>query len=95
MDSESLCLICTSQSITERITQAKFNDTSEATFYPYRHHLFKKDEPARMQISSAVQEDEIFIMLIFLYSEVKRQDSQVILSSVHVPLTKNSFCLLL
>lgn len=30
-----------------------------------------------MQISHAAQEDEIFLLLVFLYSEIKRLDNQV------------------
>ena len=59
------------------IAQAGINGTSEAMFHPYRHHLFSKNEPARMQISRNALEDEIFLLLVFLYSEVKRQDAQV------------------
>lgn len=57
--------------------QAELNGSTEALFRPYLRHLFDKDEPTKIQISPAAQEDEIFLLLVFVYSEVKRLDTQV------------------
>lgn len=43
---------------------------------PFRPHLFSKPEPSKLHLTkTALQADEVFLLLIFIYSEVKRQDS--------------------
>lgn len=45
---------------------------------PYRNHLFHKTKPAVLRIgSSSLLQDEVFLILVFIYSETKRQDSTV------------------
>ncbi|KAJ3783050.1 hypothetical protein GGU10DRAFT_362018 [Lentinula aff. detonsa] len=42
---------------------------------PYRPHLFTKLDPPLLSLTrTALGEDEIFLLLVFLYSEAKRQD---------------------
>ncbi|KAJ6567950.1 hypothetical protein DFH09DRAFT_437686 [Mycena vulgaris] len=42
---------------------------------PFRPHLFTKTKPAVMHLTTtALAEDEVFLMLVFVYEEVKRQD---------------------
>ncbi|ESK83493.1 hypothetical protein Moror_4878 [Moniliophthora roreri MCA 2997] len=42
---------------------------------PFRPHLFTKSKPPKLRIKRAgLTEDEVFLILIFIYSEVKRQD---------------------
>ncbi|KAJ3766736.1 hypothetical protein FB446DRAFT_757242 [Lentinula raphanica] len=42
---------------------------------PYRPHLFTKPDPPLLSLTrTALVEDEIFLLLVFLYSEAKRQD---------------------
>ncbi|KAJ3997430.1 hypothetical protein F5050DRAFT_1569393 [Lentinula boryana] len=45
---------------------------------PYRPHLFTKLDPPLLSLArTALGEDEIFLLLVFLYSEAKRQDDTV------------------
>ncbi|KAF7316710.1 hypothetical protein HMN09_00404100 [Mycena chlorophos] len=42
---------------------------------PFRPHLFHKSEPPVVNLTStALIEDEVFLLLVFIYEEVKRQD---------------------
>ncbi|KAJ7067097.1 hypothetical protein C8F01DRAFT_1247498 [Mycena amicta] len=42
---------------------------------PFRPHLFHKSKPAVVHLTStALSEDEVFLLLVFIYEEVKRQD---------------------
>ncbi|KAJ6584207.1 hypothetical protein B0H10DRAFT_2052346 [Mycena sp. CBHHK59/15] len=42
---------------------------------PFRPHLFSKSKPVVIHLTSAaLAEDEVFLLLAFIYSEVKRQD---------------------
>ncbi|KAJ7779742.1 hypothetical protein B0H16DRAFT_724797 [Mycena metata] len=42
---------------------------------PFRPHLFSKSKPAVLHLTStALAEDEVFLILVFIYEEVKRQD---------------------
>ncbi|KAJ7599263.1 hypothetical protein C8J56DRAFT_916244 [Mycena floridula] len=42
---------------------------------PFRPHLFSKPKPTVLHLTpSALAEDEVFLILIFVYSEAKRQD---------------------
>ncbi|KAJ7302286.1 hypothetical protein DFH08DRAFT_794632 [Mycena albidolilacea] len=42
---------------------------------PFRPHLFSKSKPAVIHLTStALAEDEVFLLLVFIYEEVKRQD---------------------
>ncbi|KAF9043666.1 hypothetical protein BDP27DRAFT_1305262 [Rhodocollybia butyracea] len=42
---------------------------------PYRPHLFTKPDPPLLSLTrTALEEDEVFLLLVFIYSEVKRQD---------------------
>lgn len=50
------------------------NGLAVAQFHLYHSHTFRKDKPATFAIS---REDEIFLLLVFLYSETKRQDAEV------------------
>jgi len=58
--------------------RAIFNDdTSTAAEFsvPFRPHLFTKPEPSTLHLTQmALEEDEVFLILVFIYSEVKRQD---------------------
>ncbi|KAJ4477236.1 hypothetical protein J3R30DRAFT_3291126 [Lentinula aciculospora] len=49
---------------------------------PYRPHLFTKADPPLLSITrTALVEDEIFLLLVFIYSEAKRQDDTVCIHS--------------
>ncbi|KAF8663647.1 hypothetical protein AX16_000889 [Volvariella volvacea WC 439] len=52
------------------------NDSLAARFLvPFRPHLFSKGEPARLHLTpKALEDDEVFLLLAFIYSEAKRQD---------------------
>jgi len=42
---------------------------------PFRPHLFSKSQPAHLHLTkTALAEDEVFLILVLIYSEVKRQD---------------------
>ncbi|KAJ7511993.1 hypothetical protein B0H11DRAFT_1953794 [Mycena galericulata] len=42
---------------------------------PFRPHLFSKSKPAVIHLTTtALAEDEVFLLLVFIYEEVKRQD---------------------
>lgn len=50
---------------------------------PFRPHLFSKSEPATLHLTkTALQEDEVFLILAFIYSEARRQDRTVSSTSV-------------
>jgi hypothetical protein len=52
--------------------------TSASLFIPYRIHLFHKTKPAVLRMkSNALLQDEVFLLLVLIYSETKRQDSTV------------------
>lgn len=45
---------------------------------PYRPHLFTKPKPTTLSLTTAaLEKDEVFLILIFIYSEAKRQDQTV------------------
>jgi hypothetical protein len=45
---------------------------------PFRPHLFTKMEPVILNITeTALLDDEIFLLLVFVYSEAKRQEQNV------------------
>lgn len=49
--------------------------TSASLFIPYRNHLFHKTKPAVLKMKSrALLQDEVFLLLVLIYSETKRQD---------------------
>jgi hypothetical protein len=50
---------------------------SVAQFNLYNSHIFKKSEFATINIAHASYHDAIFLILVFLYSEAKRVESQV------------------
>ncbi|KAJ7171426.1 hypothetical protein C8R46DRAFT_1190744 [Mycena filopes] len=42
---------------------------------PFRPHLFTKSKPAVIHLTpAALAEDEVFLLLVFIYEECKRQD---------------------
>ena len=51
----------------------------EATFtVPYRPQLFGKTKPLVLNLSRvALAKDEVFLILVFIYCEVKRQEKTV------------------
>ena len=51
----------------------------EATFsVPFRPQLFGKAKPVVMNLSRvALAKDEVFLMLVFIYNETKRQEKMV------------------
>jgi len=52
--------------------------TRASLFIPYRNHLFHKNKPAVLKMKSkALLQDEVFLLLVFIYSETKRQDRTV------------------
>jgi len=52
--------------------------TRASLFIPYRHHLFHKNKPAVLKMESkALLQDEVFLLLVLIYSETKRQDRTV------------------
>jgi hypothetical protein len=67
--------------IVTELTQATLDDntTVAAEFsVPFRPHLFGKPEPSKLHLSkTALQEDEVFLLLVLIYSEAKRQDKTV------------------
>lgn len=45
---------------------------------PSRPHLFTKPEPSMLHLTkTALEEDEVFLIMVFIFSEVKRQDKTV------------------
>jgi hypothetical protein len=45
---------------------------------PFRPHLFTKSRAPKLRIKgAALVEDEVFLILVFIYSEAKRQDKTV------------------
>ena len=63
-------------------TQATLDDdnaTFAAQFFvAFRPYLFGKPEPSKIHLSkTALEEDEVFLLLVFIYSEAKRQDKIV------------------
>ncbi|KAJ7461843.1 hypothetical protein B0H11DRAFT_1735989 [Mycena galericulata] len=45
---------------------------------PFRPHLFSKSQPALLHLTkTALAEDEVFLILVFVYCEAKRQDRTV------------------
>lgn len=45
---------------------------------PYRPHLFTKMEPVTLHLTrTALAEDEVFLILVFIYSEANRQERTV------------------
>lgn len=48
---------------------------TRATFYPYKYHFFGPSEPGYISFSPDVSdEDTIFLILVMIYSETRRQD---------------------
>ncbi|KAJ7101863.1 hypothetical protein C8R43DRAFT_917513 [Mycena crocata] len=42
---------------------------------PFRPHLFSKSQPALLHLTkTALAEDEVFLILVFIYCEARRQD---------------------
>ncbi|KAJ8092404.1 hypothetical protein PM082_023859 [Marasmius tenuissimus] len=42
---------------------------------PFRPHLFTKSKPPKLKLTrAALAQDEVFLVLVFIYSEAKRQD---------------------
>lgn len=56
----------------------------EATFsVPYRPQLFGKIKQVVLNLSRmALMKDEVFLILVFIYSETKRQEQMVRLNSI-------------
>jgi hypothetical protein len=45
---------------------------------PFRPHLFSKSQPTLLHLTkTALAEDEVFLILVFIYCEAKRQDKTV------------------
>lgn len=45
---------------------------------PSRPHLFSKPKPTTLHLTeTALAEDEVFLIMVFIYSEAKRQDNTV------------------
>lgn len=61
------------------IFQAVLNDEVSASLtVPYRPKLFGKMKPVVLNISaSALERDEVFLLLVLIYSETRRQDRMV------------------
>jgi hypothetical protein len=62
------------------LSQATLDDASVAAEFsvPFRPHLFSKPEPSKLHLTkTALERDEVFLLLVFIYSEVKRQDGTV------------------
>jgi hypothetical protein len=57
----------------------KDNSDIEATFsVPFRPQLFGKSKPVVLNLSrGALAKDEVFLMLVFIYNETKRQEKMV------------------
>ncbi|KAG7446824.1 uncharacterized protein BT62DRAFT_967583 [Guyanagaster necrorhizus] len=55
------------------------NDEVAGTFaVPFRPHLFSKATPTTLELTrEGLAKDEVFLILIFVYSEAKRQDQTV------------------
>jgi hypothetical protein len=51
----------------------------EASFsVPFRPHLFGKSKPVVLNLSRvALAKDEVFLILVFIYGETKRQEKMV------------------
>ena len=64
------------------LMQAFFSEKDgdiEATFsVPFRPQLFGKAKPVVLNLSrAALARDEVFLMLVFIYNETKRQEKTV------------------
>lgn len=62
--------------------QALFSEKDgrvEASFsVPFRPHLFGKSKPVVLNLSRvALAKDEVFLILVFIYGETKRQEKMV------------------
>jgi hypothetical protein len=45
---------------------------------PFRPHLFRKPQPSMLHLTkTALEEDEVFLIMVFIFSEIKRQDKTV------------------
>jgi hypothetical protein len=52
---------------------------------PFRPHLFTKSKPALLHLTkTALAEDEVFLILVFIYCEARRQDRTVCLRLVNL-----------
>ncbi|KXN81940.1 hypothetical protein AN958_03393 [Leucoagaricus sp. SymC.cos] len=50
--------------------------TAASLYVPYRNRLFHKTKPTALKMkSNALLQDEVFLLLVMIYSETKRQDS--------------------
>ncbi len=60
------------------------NDEVAGTFaVPFRPHVFSKPTPTTLELTrEGLAKDEVFLILIFVYSEAKRQDQTVGSSSL-------------
>jgi hypothetical protein len=57
---------------------AKDGDIEAIFSVPYRPQLFGKAKPVVLNLSrDALARDEVFLMLIFIYNETKRQEKMV------------------
>jgi hypothetical protein len=67
------------------LSQATLDESASVAaefFVPFRPHLFSKPEPSKLLLAkTALEQDEVFLLLVFIYSEVKRQDSTVRLNT--------------
>jgi len=57
-------------------TRATDGSSPSVVFVPRRPHLFSADEPASISFTPGMSsEDTMFLMLVMIYSEARRQDS--------------------
>ncbi|KAJ7495294.1 hypothetical protein FB451DRAFT_1121780 [Mycena latifolia] len=64
-----------STATSESTTDADSSEPAAHFFTPSRPHLFTKPAPPRLRLSSAaLAEDEVFLILVLVYEEVRRQD---------------------
>ncbi|KAF9443232.1 hypothetical protein P691DRAFT_809288 [Macrolepiota fuliginosa MF-IS2] len=60
----------------EKVDEEQDERTAASLYIPYRPHLFHKTKPTVLRMgSAALLQDEVFLLLVMIYSETKRQDS--------------------
>lgn len=62
----------------EKLDEEQDSRVAASLYVPYRVHLFHKTKPPVLRVNSvALWRDEVFLLLVLIYSETKRQDSTV------------------
>lgn len=72
-----------------KATSQRTGEIEARLLVPYRPQLFGKQPPVTLELSRmALSKDEVFLILVMIYSEAKRQERMVSIP----PLTSHSQC---